>query len=79
MFEDAARAVSVIAIHTSYAAAFSNAFEPAAAWNCSLYLYFGFAFYERKTEIQAMIPYRSAEGSIADCITRVSYSSLQQG
>jgi hypothetical protein len=36
-----------------------------------LYLYFVFALYERKNEIQKKIKYRSAEGKIADCVSPV--------
>jgi len=41
-----------------------------------LYLYFGFALYERKTEIQKKMKCRSAEGEIADCARRVFDSSF---
>jgi hypothetical protein len=43
-----------------------------AAWYFSFYPYFVFALYERKNEIQKKIKYRSAEGSIADCVSRVN-------
>jgi hypothetical protein len=56
---------------TTYAVPHSNAFKPAAAWHSLSYLYFVFALYERKNEIQKKIKYRSAEGWIADCVTRL--------
>src|SRR5215213_4110873 len=45
------RLVHVLPSRT-YAVPYTNAFSPAAAWYVPLYLYFGFALYERKTEIQ---------------------------
>ena len=55
----------------------SNAFKPAAAWYPPLRLWFGFALYERKTEPPKERQYRSAEGWIADCVSRVSYKRDQ--
>ena len=37
----------------------------------TFYLCFLFALYERKKETQKKIKYRSAEGEIADCVSRV--------
>jgi len=45
---------------TSYVVPHSNAFSPAVAWYFPLYLYLGFALYERKTEIQKKIQYRGS-------------------
>jgi hypothetical protein len=55
----------------TYAVPRLNAFEPAAAWYFLFYLCFLFALVERKKETQKKIKYRSAEGEIADCVSRV--------
>jgi len=61
----------VILNDRTYAVARVSAFSPAAAWYFLLYLYFVFALYERKNEIQKKKKYRSAEGSIGNCVSPI--------
>src|SRR3954466_4805125 len=64
--------------NSTYAVARVSPFSPAAAWYFPFYLYFVFALYERKNEIQKKMKYHCARSHLGHRVSPIMLSPCRR-